>query len=95
MTFYEIPLIPRNHKTMTTVNGVDYLLSLIWNGEAGAWVMDISTGTGGLLVSGVALVTGTDLLGQYAYIGIGAALVMSAEATYGNLGTDAKLYYVS
>ena len=63
--------------------------------------MDIGDVNGNPLVSGIALVTGADLLGQYAYLGIGGQLIVmtdgdpSAIPTFTNLGIESHLYYVT
>jgi len=64
----------------------------------GSWTSP--TRTGALLIAGIALVTGTDLLGQYAYVGIGGALYVATDGnpdavpTFDNLGGSCKLYWV-
>lgn len=93
-SFYEIPLIPQNHRTTTTISGVDYILSLHWNHENETWIMDISSAANLPLVCGLALVEGVDLLEQHEYLGIGAGMIMDALPTYDSLGVTANLYLV-
>lgn len=103
MAVVEIPLTPSTAQTFeTTINGDDYRLTLRWReAEGGGWFMDIATSGGDALINGVPLVTGADLLSQYAYLGIGASLIVysdgdeTAVPTYDNLGVIAKLYAVT
>lgn len=97
-TAYEIPLTPGPQAFAMDISGVTYRFRFLYLDvpEAG-WVMDISDAAGAPLVCGVPLVTGADLLGQYAYLGINAVLqVVSDEMpdavpTYGALGTTSHL----
>ena len=68
--------------------------------EAG-WLLDISDGnTGDPIISGIPLVTGTDLLGQYQYLGLNFALFVATDSdpdavpVFGTLGTTSHLYAV-
>jgi hypothetical protein len=54
-----------------------------------------------MLVSGIPLVTGVDLLAPYAYLGFGGELLVATDGntaavpTYANLGTGSHLYFVT
>lgn len=67
------------------------------SGEGG-WLLDIADANGVALACGIPLVTGCDLLGQYAYLGIVGKLYVATEGdfaappTFGNLGTTSHLY---
>ena len=95
MNVYEIPLIPKSHTAATTINGADCGLALNWNSEMAAWIMDVSDSAGNALISGIVLVSGVDLLGQFEHVGIGAGMATDGDATYLNLGTDVRLYFVT
>lgn len=101
MATYEIPLIPGPQRFATTLAGAAYALSLAWCGPAGCWLLDIATVDGAALVRGIPLVTGTNLLGQFAHLGIGGELWARVEGdadaipAYGDLGGAARLYWVA
>lgn len=67
--------------------------------EAGGWFLNLLTGNDVPLAMGLPMVTGLDLLQQYAYLNVGGELwVYSAdpaepEPTFDNLGTAVKLYF--
>src|ERR1700677_3277206 len=63
-TFNEIPLTPINQTFPISLSGVTYTLTFQWRTPVGTWVMDIGDVNGNPLVSGIALVTGADLLAQ-------------------------------
>lgn len=97
-TTYEIPLTPGPQMFAMDIAGVTYRFRFLYLDvpEAG-WIMDISDSAGAPLACGIPLVTGTDLLGQYAYLDIGAVMqvvsdeVPDAAPTYGALGTTSHL----
>jgi hypothetical protein len=97
-TLYEIPLNGQPQRLQITLANVAYQLTVQWRNSAG-WVMDIAKQDGTPVIQGVPLVTGTDLLAQYRYLGIGGSLVVSTDAdpdavpTYTNLGTASHLYF--
>ncbi len=71
------------------------------NVPEGGWVLDIADVDGNPIAFGLPLVTGHDLLGQYAYLGIAGELVVQSDAdiyappTFDNLGTESHLYFVT
>lgn len=97
-TTYEIPLTPQPQAFAMDILGITYRFRFLYLDvpEAG-WIMDIADSTGAPLVCGIPLVTGADLLGQYAYLGIGATMqvvsdeVPDAVPGYGALGTTSHL----
>lgn len=99
-TTYEIPLTPQPQTFNIVLGAVQYALTLVWNTAAQAWLLDIADNTGVPLVNGIPLVTGADLLAQYAYLELGGALYVQTDSnadalpTYSNLGTDSHLYFV-
>lgn len=102
MTTYEIPLNAASQTFQIQLAGVTYALTLIWReAPGGGWILDIADGSGNRILSGVPLVTGADLLAQYAYLGIGGELWVQTDSdaaavpTFGNLGTDSHLYFVT
>ncbi len=102
-TAYEIPLSAQAQTFAIALGGVNYTLTLQWRAAdgMGGWVLDIADASNNPLVSGIPLVTGCDLLAQFAYVGFGggpwvltdgAALAVPA---YANLGSLSHLYFVT
>lgn len=64
-----------------TVKSIYIFLS--YNEIAGYWVMDISNAQGVAILSSIPLITGNgtsgNILGQFAYLGIGSAFVLDAS----------------
>lgn len=102
MAAYEIPLTAEAQRFAIQLAGVVYQMTLQWRNNAqGGWVLDIADAIGTPIVSGIALVTGTDLLGQYDYLGIGGALYVLNSAggddapTFLDLGADTHLVFTT
>jgi hypothetical protein len=98
---FEIPTQPGRPQSQTIeLAGVSYSLWIYWDVPAALWVLDIADETGVAIVSGLPLVTGVDLLEQYAYLNIGGALVVQSDfdwrvpPTFDNLGTLGHLYFI-
>lgn len=102
MTTYEIPLVPsQNQKLTISLNGVQYTLIFNWvDADQGGWTVDIMDSTDAPIIQGIPLITGADLLAQYAYLNLGGQLLVQSDAiltdvpTYSNLGQGSHLYYV-
>lgn len=99
---YEVPLTPAAQKFEISLGGVFYQVTLFWReADAGGWFLDFATSTGVPLLGGIPLVTGANLLAQYAYLGFVGSLVVQtdhdpdAEPTYVNLGLTSHLYFVT
>ncbi len=104
MTSYEIPLAGMPETFAIPLNGTTYRLTVQYrDAELGGWFLDIADATGSPIVSGIALVTGANLLDQYCQetIAGGAALYVINVAggddapAFGNLGTDTRLVMVA
>lgn len=102
MAVYEIPLDAKAQRFRITLAAVEYQLTLFWNdAPEGDWTINIADTSGNPIIKGIPLVTGADLLAQYAYLGIGGSLHvlsdsnLNAAPTYENLGTTAHLYFVT
>lgn len=99
-TLYEIPLSPAPQTFGITLGGQALIMTLQWR-EAGAacWLLDIADAAGNPMVAGIPLVTGHDLLEQYAYLGLGGALLVATDGdpdampTFDNLGVASHLYW--
>lgn len=99
-TPYEIPLTAAFQQLLISLANVTYQLTVKWNDEASVWVVDIASSSGTPILSGIPLVTGTDLLGQFAYLNLGGSLIaqtdydLTAPPTFDNLGDTGHLYFV-
>lgn len=85
--------------TVALASGVKYELRFYFaDAVNGGWCLDISDTQGNPIACGLPLVTGADLLAQFAYLGIGASLYVVSDGnasdvpTFANLGTDAHVY---
>ena len=100
VTAYEIPLIAASQTLTVTLGGKPYQLRVLWNAASYCWVLDISDAAGTAIVLGIALVTGVNLLGQFAYLGFAGALEVQTDydtlaiPTLENLGSTGHLYFV-
>lgn len=102
-TYYEIPLSGTHQAFSISLGEEDYRLTFVYRDmpEAG-WVMDIATPERVQIISGVPLITGADLLGQYRHLNIGGGGGLfvytdgepDAPPTFENLGTLSHLVWV-
>ncbi|EAT7906851.1 hypothetical protein QON05_002572 [Salmonella enterica] len=96
MEAVEIPLVADNQTFATTINGTVYHLSVIWRGEY--WVLDLADSNGSVIISGMPMITGADLLAQYRYMNLGFSLVVLCDVAgqenpkQFDLGTFSHLY---
>lgn len=101
MATWEIPLSPEPQRLAITLAGVAYVLTVRWrDADQGGWVLDIADGQSVPILAGVPLVTGADLLAQYAHLGFAGELIvqtdhdLDAVPTFENLGDTSHLYFV-
>lgn len=96
MTITEVPLKPQNQAFSITIARNIYKVSVIWR-EA-CWYMDLSDGSGTLIAGSIPLVSGADLLEQYAYLHLGFSLFVVCDAdgqdypTENDLGIRSHLF---
>lgn len=101
MTIYEIQLSPANQSFQLQLVNTIYNFLVQWNSQTETWQIDISDNSGAPIVTGIPMVGNVDLLEQYAYMGIGGALIASTDnapdmpPTFENLGTTGHLYFVT
>lgn len=100
MANFEIPLSPEPQRFNITLSGAQYHMTVIWrNVETGGWVLDIADFSGNPIIQGIPLVTGVNLLDQYAYLGFTGVLWVQTTAdpdavpTFDNLGVGSHLYW--
>jgi hypothetical protein len=97
-TVYEVPLQSIAQQVSITINGVTYIFVVYWNWVNQTWVLDIQDSNGNPLLTGTPLVTGVNLLAQFAYLGFGFALEVQTDfnstelPTFTNLGVSSHLY---
>jgi hypothetical protein len=99
---YRIPLVAIPQRFAIELNTHPLVMLCRWNGESPAWELSLYDGnTGAPLFESLSLVTGTNLLAPYAYLGLGGSLIvftdgeLSAVPTETNLGTEGNLYFVT
>lgn len=102
MTVYNIPLSPQPQVFSIELAAITYRLRFYWNdAENGGWIMDIASSTDIPIVQGIPLVTGTDLLAQYNYLGFGGAIFVQTPSdemeppTFSNLGVGSFLLFLT
>lgn len=106
MVVSEIPLAQngqaaRPQTFQASLNGVIYLMTLNWNNASQCWTLDLSSSSGALLLGSIPLITGTDLIDQFSYLGIGGSLIVQTDnspdavPTFTNLGVNGHLYFIT
>lgn len=99
-TAYEIPLTPEAQVFLIALGGATYALTLRWNAAAACWVLDIASQAREPILTGVPVVTGINLLNQYAYLGFGGMLIAQTDhdpdavPTMENLGTAGRIFFL-
>lgn len=103
-----IPTQPGLQIFSVTLANVPYNVRIMWNEVANPpfYAIDIATmngaafADGSTLLAGLPLLTGVDVLGQFAYLGIGGKLLVltdrdtGEDSTYDGLGTTSRLYFI-
>lgn len=99
MNISEIPLSPDNQQFVIAVSGVTYLMRINWRDPC--WHLDVFNADETPVVLALPLITGADLLAQYAYLDLGFVLVVGTDAvgqekpTKNDLGITSHLYVVT
>jgi len=100
-TPYEIPLDPKAQTFSINLGGTTYTLTFIFNPVINTWMLGIADAAGNSIVDGLTVVTGANLLEQLGYLKFPGQLVVwwvvdgqPAAPSFGNLGTDARLYFI-
>ncbi len=100
-TAYEIPFSPQPQTFTIALAGVSYRLTTRWCGAMSAWALDIAGPDNLPLVSGIPIVTGADLLGPYAYLGIGGSIFVQSSGDldavpgFNDLGASGLVFFVT
>lgn len=98
---FEVPTQPGSpQQQVIPLAGTTYTLLLYWCDPDGVWMLNIMDTTGDPIVSGLPLITGADMLEQYAYLGIGGMLLAQSDFDWtvppglNTLGTTGHLYFI-
>jgi hypothetical protein len=103
MAILEIPTssFPQQF-TVQFPNGQTYTLRLVYQFNTdNCWILDISDSNDNPIVCGIPLITGADLLAQYAYLGFGCQMFATTDGdpaeppTFYNLGSAGHLRLVT
>ena len=100
MSVYEIAVSPQPQTFLVQFpNGVRYQFRIIYQFTPDdCCLLDISDVAGNPILCGVPLITGADLLAQYAYLGFGCSLYVTTDGDtfavpkFYNLGLGAHLW---
>lgn len=101
MNYFTIPVSPIPQAFQIALGGVTYHLEFQYRQGGGGWVLDIGDVSGRPIVCGIPVVTGVDLLGQYGYLGFKGSIWIQGGGspddppTFHNLGTEARVFWVS
>ena len=103
----EIPLTASPQRFAISLSGVMYRLTFTYRdadlsvaGGCG-WVLDIADLADNPIVCGIPLVTGADLLAQYAYLNLNGVLFVYSDGdffappTFENIGDQSHLMWIS
>lgn len=101
MSAFPLPASATAQSFFIQLDNISYKITLRWNAVAVCWVMDIADFEEEPMVQGIPIVTGTDLLAPYAYLGIGGGIVALTEGnpdavpTFENLGNGGDVFFVT
>ena len=100
-TVYKIPFKNTPQRFEVSLSGRDFIFINRWSSGMSLWCLTIlDAQTQAVLLLNMPIVTGADLLRQFAYLGIPGSLIaftqgdIDATPTLKNLGAAANLYYV-
>jgi Domain of unknown function (DUF6983) len=101
MTVSELPMIASPQIFKATLAGISYRFRTRWNDVSRCWVMDVFDSNEVLMIGGLALVTGADLISQFEYLGIGGQIVVQTDGDkdivpdYNSLGSTGHVYFLT
>jgi hypothetical protein len=101
VTVSEIPLSPTPQRFNAALAGVVYQFTLYWVEKvAQSWQIDISDSAGTLLIAGVPLLPGADILAQHKWLNFPGELWVlcdyneQAAPLFTDLGINSHLYFI-
>ena len=99
MSVFLIPFVPAQPQSFQiSLNSIVYILKVRWCDPAQCWILDLLDVSDNPILQGIPLITGTDLLSQYGYLGLQFSFVVqtnndvNAVPTFANLGSQGNLY---
>jgi hypothetical protein len=99
---FRIPLVNIPQTFDINLSNLPFKMKITWNDAMKSWMMALLDGnTQDVLIESMPLVTGADLLEQFAYLQIPGQLIVftkggvTDEPTFDNLGADSNLYYIT
>lgn len=98
--YYEIPLTPQPQRFSVFLGKAQWFMVLRWNHQIGHWSLDFYNSKQELVLAGLLLTTGVDLLAQHQHHGFGGSLIAQSSSDplappdFENLGTKAHLIFV-
>ena len=98
----ELPVVPSQHQRFRQIlGGTTYNFRLTYDSaQDGCWIMDIGDEESAVLVAGIPLVSGVDLLAQYRHLGFPGGLIVTTDRgagevpTFDGLGETSHLFFV-
>ena len=98
----EIPVVPsQSQRFRQDLDGTTYNFRLTYDSaQDGCWILDIGDENSVILIAGIPLVSGVDLLAQYRYLGFSGSLIVTTDRgagevpTFDGLGVTSHLFYV-
>jgi hypothetical protein len=98
----ELPVVPsQSQRFRQDLGGATYNFRLTYNAaQDGCWVMDIGDENSVVLVAGIPLVSGVDLLAQHRHLGFTGSLVVTTDRgagevpTFDGLGETSHLFFI-
>jgi hypothetical protein len=101
MNIVELPLTAQPQILSLSLRGTTYRIKLAWNVSTQCWVIDLADQSDTPLLCGVPLITGTDLLRQFRYLGIGGQIVVISNQkppdvvpSFDDLGITGHVYFL-
>lgn len=98
----EIPIVPGTpQKFSIPLSGTTYNFLLKWCSAGGYWLLDISDENKNGVLASIPLVTGSNLLEQFGYLGIVGRIYATSDfdpnapPTFDNLGLTGHLLYIT
>ena len=98
---FKIPLISVPQRFAINLGGRSFIMINVWNPQHQSWEISMLDGdTEEYIFACMPLVTGVDLLKQFAHLGINGSLIVYTDGndfavpTEFNLGNESNLYYL-
>ncbi len=98
----ELPVVPSQaQRFRQDLSGTTYNFRLTYDtAQDGCWILDIGDENSVVMVAGIPLVSGVDLLAQYRHLGFPGSLIVTTDRgagevpTFDGLGVTSHLFFV-